>query len=138
PANRKSFVQAPAAFANDYAGKDLDAFLVAFDDLRVHAHRVTHGKRDVILPELFALDLVKQCLVHKLTFSFLIGPARRPRLRSISISTNPAAVRPFAGGPVPPATSRSPRDSRRAAPRELSSRGNPPAACIADIPATRG
>src|SRR5436309_2067865 len=40
-ADGEHFVQATSAFADHHAGENLDALFVAFDHLRVHAHRVT-------------------------------------------------------------------------------------------------
>src|SRR5205823_11649327 len=67
-ADRESFVEAAALPADHYAGKDLDSFLVAFHDPRVHTHTVTNRKRRDIAFLLLFLNNVDD-LVHKLVAS---------------------------------------------------------------------
>ena len=58
-------------------GKDLDAFLVAFDDFRVHFHRVAHGELRVVFAKLFRFNFFQQCLVHKSYFCPVATMVRR-------------------------------------------------------------
>src|SRR5262249_15857785 len=67
-AHSESFVDAAALAADHYAGKDLDSFLVAFYDPRVHAHAVANRKhRDIAFLLLFLNGI--DDLVHKLVAS---------------------------------------------------------------------
>src|SRR5436309_14313436 len=64
----ESFVEAAALPADHYAGKDLDSFLIAFYDPRVHAHAVANRKRCNIAFLLLFLNSIDD-LVHKLVAS---------------------------------------------------------------------
>lgn len=59
-ADGKHFVQAVATSANYNAGKNLDTFFVAFNDLRVHAHTVANAKiRGGVFAKLFRFNFIK-------------------------------------------------------------------------------
>ena len=64
-ADAERLVQAGAALADDYAGENLDAFLVAFHDFGVDAHGVAHVELRVVFAKLFRFNFFLQCLVHK-------------------------------------------------------------------------
>lgn len=57
-ADDKGGVEAPAAAADDDACEDLDAFLVAFDDLGMDADGISDVKLEGGFAELFRFDLV--------------------------------------------------------------------------------
>jgi hypothetical protein len=51
-------IQSMTPAANDDAGKNLDAFLITFNDLGMDAHAVAHGKNGRFLPILFRFNFV--------------------------------------------------------------------------------
>src|SRR5215471_15656451 len=65
PADSESFIQAAALTTDHDACKDLDSFLVAFYDARVHTHAVANRKRCDVAFLLLFLDSSNK-LVHKL------------------------------------------------------------------------
>jgi hypothetical protein len=58
-ADGEGLVQPAPAPANDHAGKHLNALLVAFDDLGMHAHAVTDVEDGIVRPKLFGLNFVQ-------------------------------------------------------------------------------
>ena len=118
-AHRKSFVYPMPPAPDHNAGKNLDAFLVAFYDLGMDAHRVANAKFRGVLAVLFRFNFIKYCLVHKIT-KFTAGLA---------------CVRSFGAEPALRASGRSPRGRPKAVHPALSCRENPLAACTADTPA---
>jgi hypothetical protein len=63
PAYGESFVQAAALAADHDTGEDLDPFLVAFHDPRVHAYAVANRKRREVTFLLLLLNIIND-LVH--------------------------------------------------------------------------
>jgi hypothetical protein len=55
-AHGESFVQSATLPADHYAGKDLDSFLVSFDDASMHAHTIANRKLLGIVLLLFFLN----------------------------------------------------------------------------------
>jgi len=55
-AHGESLIETAAALAHDNARENLDAFLVAFDDLGVHFHRVADGEFCVVFTKLFRFN----------------------------------------------------------------------------------
>ncbi len=51
-AHRKHFIQAASPPAHDNAGKNLDAFLVAFDDLGVNANGIAYAEARAVFAEI--------------------------------------------------------------------------------------
>jgi len=58
-ADGEHLVQAVAAAANHYPGKNLDTFLVAFDNFCVHAHGIADRKISRVFAKLFRLNFIK-------------------------------------------------------------------------------
>ena len=67
-ANGKSFVEAATFPADHYARKDLNSFLISFDDAGMHAHAIANRKCFGIAFLLFFLDGIDD-LIHKLLAS---------------------------------------------------------------------
>ena len=59
----ESFVDPATLAADHYAGKDLNPFLVSFDDASMHAHAIANGKRFGIALLLFFLNAIDD-LIH--------------------------------------------------------------------------
>ena len=64
-------VQPAAAPADHHAGENLNAFLVAFHDFGVDAHRVADVEFRFVFAKLFRFEFFLQCLVHKNQFLVL-------------------------------------------------------------------
>ena len=65
PAHGESFIQPAALAANHDTGENLDPFLVAFYDPRVHAYAIANRKRRDLIFLLLFLNSIDR-LVHKL------------------------------------------------------------------------
>ena len=58
-ADGEHLVQAMPAAANDDPGKNLNAFLVAFDDFGMHAHGIADGEIRRVFAKLFGFDFIE-------------------------------------------------------------------------------
>ena len=65
-ADRERLVETMPAATDHDAREDLDAFLVAFDDLRMHAHAVAHLEIQRFLAVLFLFNFVQQYVKYGL------------------------------------------------------------------------
>src|SRR6476659_10355687 len=72
----ESFIDSATLTANDYAGENLDSFLVSFHNAGVHAHAIANRKRFGIAFLLFLLNRIDD-LIHN------SSPAARMRANTL-------------------------------------------------------